>query len=347
MYVRLQYVFLLLFLVFSLEKIHAVQAKQDTIILYKNEVITGEIKEMRLGMLTIDTKNIGIIDIKVSKIQSINTVTDTFRIETADQMVYYAALRPAHKDGFVYITSPHYVRLIAINHINLMTPVEESFGNGLQGNVSAGFSYTRSSRIGQLNTSANIYYTTKRIITNLNGSTNASIDTSTFKLDRADIGLSGYYSLQHNSKWYLIGQLDYQRNLQLSIARRYQETLGGGRKFVLAPSSQLMGILGVSLNQELSTSGSNDLLVEIPLGFVFNFFKFSSPNMQITSENIFYTSLSQKGRVRYDMNTSIAWELISNFDLSWTFYYSYDRKPPDPDAGKDDYGTVVGLTYKF
>ncbi len=343
---RLRIIFLLLMIV-SVGRVVAEQDKKDTITLYHNEIITGEIKEMRLGLLTIDTKNVSIIDIKVSKIQSINTATDTFRIETADQMIYYAALRPAPKEGFVYITSPHYVRLIAISHINLMTPVNQSFKNGLQGNVSLGFSYTHSSRIGQLNTSSSIYYTTKRVITNLSGSTNATIATSSFSLDRADIGLSGYYSLQHNSKWYLIGKLDYQRNLQLSIARRYQEIAGVGRKFVLAPSTQVMGILGASLDQELSTSGNNDLLVEIPLGFEFNFFKFSKPNMQITSDNIFYTSLSQKGRIRYDMNTSFTWELIENFYITWTFYYSYDRKPPDPDAGKNDYGTVISLTYKF
>ncbi len=346
MSVCLRNLFLVLILI-SAGETFAAQNRKDTITLYHNEIITGEIKEMRLGLLTIDTKNVSIINIKASKIQSINTATDTFRIETADQMVYFAALRPAPKDGYVYITSPHYVRLIAISHINLMTPIERSFGNGLQGNVSAGFNYTHSNGIGQLNGSANIYYTTKRVIINLNGSTNASIDTSTFSLDRTDLGITGYYSLQHNSKWYLLGQLDYQRNLQLSIARRYQQIVGGGRKFVITPSTQIMSMLGASLNQELSTAGSKDVLVEIPLGFIFNFFKFSSPNMQITSQNVFYTSLSQKGRVRYDMNTDISWELIDNFYISWTFYYSYDRQPPDPDSGKSDYGTVISLSYKF
>ncbi len=330
-----------------MEDIWAVQPKQDTIVLYRNEMLTGEIKELRLGELTVDTKNINIINIKVSNIQSINTATDTFRIETSDQMLYYGVLKPAPKDGFVYIVSSQDIRLIEISHINLMTPVQESFGSRLQGNASAGFNYTRSSSIGQLNISANIYYTTKRVIMNLNTSTNASIDTSSFSFDHVDVGLTGYYTLQYNPKWYVLGQLSYQRNLQLSIARRYQQILGGGRKFTLGTSVQTMSMLGVSLNQELSTAGNKDLLVEIPLGFVFNFFKFSEPNIQITSQNVFYISLSQKGRIRYDMNTSFSWELVDNFYLSWTFYYNYDRKPPDPGAGKSDYGTVISLTYKF
>ncbi len=338
---------LLLLAVFFAREIQAAHIKQDTIVLYHNEVITGELKELQLGKLTVDTKNVGIIDIKISKVQSINTATDTFRIETVDQMLYYGVLKPAPKEGFVYIVSSRYIRLISVNHITLMTPIDKSFKNRLQGNLSIGFNYTHSSGIGQLNTSTDIYYTTKRVILNLTGSSNATIDTTSFSQDRTDVGLTGYFSWKNNNRWYWIGELDYQRNLQLAVARRYQEVLGGGRKFILTTGMQIMSMLGVSLNQELSTAGVNDVQVEIPLGFVMNFYKFSGPNMQITSKNAFYTNLSQKGRVRYEMNTTFAWELIENFDLSWTFYVSYDRKPPNPDAEKTDYGTVVSLSYKF
>ncbi len=336
-----------LLIIVSTWEVWATHPKNDTVVLYHNEMITGEIKELRLGELTIDTKNLNIISIKVSKIQSINTATDTFRIETIDQMLYYGVLKPAPKEGHVYIVSSNYVRLIAIDHINAMLPAQESFIYRLQGNISAGFTYTHSSGIGQLSTSANIYYTAKRMDLAFAGSSNSSIDTSTFSRDRADVSLSSYYNLQQNSKFYAVGQLDYQRNLQLSVARRFQQTIGGGRKFILGTNIQLMGMLGFSLDQELSTSGENELLMEIPLGLLLNYFKFASPNLQATSKNAFYTSLSQKGRIRYEMNTNISWELIDNFYITWTFYISYDRKPPDPDAGKMDYGTTISLTYKF
>ena len=319
----------------------------DTIYLYHNEMITGDIKEMQIGKLKIDTKNIGIIDIKISKIQSINTSTDTFRIETADQMVYYGALKPSGKDGHVYIISPEYIRLIAIDHINSLTPVRKSFRHRLQGTVSAGFNYTHSSRQGQLNTSTDVYYTARRFMFSFSGSSNASIDTSTYSRDRDDVALTGFYNMESNSKWYILAQLDYQRNLGLSIARRYQQIMGGGRKFMLNESLQILSMLGVSLNEELSTDNKESLLVEVPLGFSLNFFKFSDPDVQITSKNAFYTSLSQKGRVRYELNTNIMWQIISNFNFSWTFYFSYDRKPPDENSSKTDYGTTIGLSYKF
>ncbi len=317
----------------------------DTIYLRDREMITGEVKELRLGILTVDTKNIGIVDIKISHIETLNTL-DSFRIETADQMLYYGTLEAA-KPGYVYITSPSYIRLIEIDHINTLAPVERKVVKRLQGNASAGFTYTRSSRIGQLSLNSNIYYTNRDFDQSLSASGIATIDSSAFSFDRADFSLASYYNVKSNNKWYLVGGVDYQRNMQLSIARRFQETLGGGRKFILTPGAQILGILGVSLNEELSTEGNESLLVEIPLGFVFNFFQFSDPDMQITSKNAFYTSLSQKGRVRYESNTSFTWEIIHNFAFSWTFYFSYDRKPPDPDAGKVDYGTTVSLTYKF
>ncbi len=325
----------------------AIHVRDDTVFLLHNEMLTGSVKEMKLGKVTIDTKNVGLIDIKISKIESISTSSDTFRIETADQILYYGVLKSAPEKGFVYIVTPSHTRHIAINHISTMLPILKAFKNRFQGNLSSGFSYTQSSRIGQLNLNTNIDYITKQVTISLTGSGNASIDTSVFSIDRADFGLAGYYNLKYYSKWYIFGQFNYQRNLELSIARRYQQTLGGGQKFILGYNTQILGMLGVSLNQELSSNNEESLLVEIPLGFMLNFFKFSHSNTQISSENVFYTSLSQKGRIRYEMNTNISWELNRDFSLSLTFYYSYDRKPPDPNAGKNDFGTTIGLSYKL
>ncbi len=69
--------------------------------------------------------------------------------------------------------------------------------------------------------------------------------------------------------------------------------------------------------------------------------------MQIFSKHTMYSGLTQWGRFRYDSNTTVAWELFKNFSFSLNLYLNFDNRPPDEISGKTDYGTVIGLSYKF
>ncbi len=323
--------------------------KHDTLFLANGEVLVGEIKDLSLGMLTIDSKSIGLISIKTSKIATISTLSDYMRIETVEKIVYYATIRPSAEFNMVRIVNNSGIdEVLPISHINTMSFIEKTFLKSARGTASAGFTYSHSSNIGQLTLNANISLTSRKFNLDITMEEMASIKDSVFSRDREEVNIAGYYMLGISNKWYILGELDYQRNLELSIARRFQQILGGGRKFIFSPSTQILSLAGLSTNQEHSTTGQNEnFLLEIPIGFVFNYFKFSHPNLQFSSQNIFYASLSQKGRVRYDSNTSVSYELIKNLAFTWNVYLNYDRQPPDPTAGKIDYGTTVSLTYKF
>ncbi len=324
------------------------EEKRDTLVLRSGEILTGKIMEFRLGKLSIDSNNAGLLSIKTSKILTINSYIDSMRVETVNKEVWYGVLKPSPDRGMVHVVTATDTHLISISNISMMTPIKKSILKSLNGNLSLGFTYAHSSGIGQLSGNSQINLYTKNFYFSLTGMELASIDTAVFSRDREEVSLSGYYNLRKLKLWYLYGAFDYQRNLELSIARRFQQVAGFGRKFLISNDIEILTLTGISANQERSTTGVNEnLLFEIPVGVVFNFYKFSHPNIQITSQNGFFISLSQKGRVRYDMNTTLSWELIQDFSFSLNFYYSYDRQPPDPTAGKNDYGTVIGLTYKF
>jgi hypothetical protein len=270
------------------------------------------------------------------------------RVESVDKDVYYASFQPSEKPGYVYVRSRSESFLSEISHINSLSPIKSSFLKTINGKISLGFTYSHSSNIGQLSSNISFGMNSRRLNFSLKGSGISSINDSDFSRDREAVDLTTYYNIIEDSRWYALTELNYQRNLELSIARRFQETVGGGAKFVISANAQIMGLVGINFNQERSTEGVNkNMLVEVPLGFVFNYFKFSHPNLQLTTQNVMYTSLSQKGRIRLDSNTSISYELFNNLSLSLNFYANFDNQPPDSGAGKADYGTVASLTYKF
>ncbi len=336
----------LLFLLISFTTFARENLQKDTIFLRNGEILIGDIKDMRLGMLSFDSKEVGLLDLKISRIKTINSSSDTLRIETSDKAIYFGALKPSPKPGWVYIVMKTGSQHIQIGNINTLLSLRPRFWDNFTGNVTSGFSYSRSSGIGQLNFSASAIYNTKRFKVDITSSGISSIDTSTFSHDRADLNITGSYNVK--KMWYGVLSLQYQRNLQLSIARRFQQLGGVGYKIAFSQNFQTLGIGGVSISQERSTTGSDqNFLCEIPFGFSLDYYKFSHPDMQISSQHIFYTGLTQWGRVRYDSNTTFTWELFKNFDFSLNLYLSYDSRPPDSTSEKMDYGTVIGLTYKF
>ena len=61
----------------------------------------------------------------------------------------------------------------------------------------------------------------------------------------------------------------------------------------------------------------------------------------------YYPSLSDRGRHRAQLDTSIKQELLKDLFVALTLYNSYDNRPPNATADRNDVGVVasVGWTY--
>lgn len=320
--------------------------QKDSVFLYNGQVLIGDVQNASLGALSIDDLDLKVTSIKLYKIKRLRS-REVFKIETVDKSKYYGTLDATEKEGWVVIRSDTIaVMKFPIITITQLTPLDKDFFRSLDGNISAGFSYAKSSGIGQVNLSANISWATRLLQYQLSGSEIGSIDSSKFSRDNETLQFFAGYDL--NKTWFLAGDIQYQRNLELSIARRYLELLGAGNKVVVKDTWQLFAISGISVTQEKSTAGdASSLLWEVPLMFRFNFYRFHHPNIQITASQTAYFSLSEKGRIRYDGNTNFSWELIRYFYLTLNPYSSFDSKPPTGGGHTFDFGIAVSLTYKF
>ncbi len=319
--------------------------ERDSIFLFNGQVLIGDIKNGNLGIIKIDDKDLKILSIKAYKIKHVTTGPHLFRIETTDKHVIYSPLRKTDKPGQVAVVDGSSVVILNLTDIALLSPVQKNFFKRLTGNFGLGFSFSKSSGIGQLNSNANVYYTYRRTQYQLTANMLASIDTSSFSRDNENIQLFGSFDLK--MPWFLAGQLLYQRNLQLSISRRFQEMLGAGNKLVLKNNWQVWAVSGISLGQERSTEGTDAVTLEMPYMFRINFFEYRKFNMQLGIYQTFFVSLSQWGRVRYDGSINYSHELIHNFYVNLNLYSNYDNRPPDPNSGKFDYGISLSVNYKF
>jgi Protein of unknown function, DUF481 len=319
---------------------------KDTIILYNGQELIGEIQDANLGAISIDDIDLKMQSIKLFKIK-ILIVHERFKIETVDKHFFYGTMSTSDRNGWVNIHVSDSADIsLRITQIFQLISMQDNFFRRLNGNVSAGLSFTKSSNIGQVNFSANIQYATRLINYQLTLSTIASLDSGKYSRDNENAQLYAAYDL--NTSWFLALAGQYQRNLELSISRRFLGITGVGNKVFIEKNWRLLVISGMSYSQEKSTEGvSSGLLLEIPVVFQFNFYKFRHPDIQISSNQTVYFSLTQGGRIRYDASTNFSWQLIRYFYLNLTPYANFDNQPPAGSASTFDYGIVFGLSYKF
>lgn len=346
---RAVYIALLFLLSLMVESSFAQKTvKKDTLFFNNGEVLIGELKEITYGKATFDSDAIGLITIKMYKIRSAHTTIGTLRVETTDNRKLYGKLEPTKSRDTVYVVDSVSRIKVPLNQINSVITFRRSFFDQLDGNVSAGFSFSHSSSIGQVNLNGNIKYTSRWLETELTVSTLASIDSSHYIRDQETEQLSSYHYIK-SSDWFAGAAISHQRNQELSLAYRYQGMLGGGNKFLTSETINAIALTGIAFSKEKSIDGvsTGGTEMEIPLILQIDFFKYTHPNMQVTMNNAGYISLTQAGRYRYDGSITFAWELIKDFSLTLNLYGNYDSKPLDLGSNKIDYGLVMGLAYKF
>ena len=305
----------------------------------------GDLKGVKLGVVTIDDQDLKIQNVKLYKVKRLHAAQSIFRIETIYKSIYFSIIEPSEHPGAIVIYSNGVARELSYNEIAIILPLQKKFFKQLDGNLGLGFSYSKSSSIGQLSMNSVVSYVDRRTEYQLSASSLYSIDSSRFSRDNETIQLFVSYSLANS--WFLAGQANYQRNLELSISRRYQELLGAGNKLVLKPAWQVWALSGLNLTQEKSTEGNETVQLEVPVMARVNFFKYQGINLQVSLTQTAYFSITQSGRIRDDANLSVAYEIIHNFNLSINFYTNFDNQPPVNTNNKVDYGTTFNLAYKF
>ena len=81
--------------------------------------------------------------------------------------------------------------------------------------------------------------------------------------------------------------------------------------------------------------------------FTSSFYTYDRPKTNMDFAFEYYPSLSNPGRARLQLDASIKREFWKDLFVSLDVYNSYDNRPPNPQADRNDVGVVlsVGWTY--
>lgn len=324
----------------------AAQKVKDTLFFKNGSKVIGEIKKIKLGVITFDPDDANDITVQLQKLQTLAALMKVFRIETTGHIVYFGKMTPNNRPGYTTIRTTQDSIPYPIEQISILYAYRKSFQQRFSGKVAAGFDYTRTSGLGRINFDGSVNYVAKKAELTIAASGIYTLSDSTLSRDREDMSIKGnhYFS----PTWFGTVFLKYQRNLELGLKRRYQEGLGGGNKFITSKHVYAWTRIGTVINQEISTEEvKSGTLVELFGQLEFNFFRFTKPEISLSLTDAVYYSLSQNGRVRNDAQLTISWEIVKDLDLSLSAYSNFDSQPATAESRQFDYGTVFSIGYSF
>ena len=320
------------------------QPKTDVVTLANGDRITGEIDRLDRGRLEFKTDDAGTLYLEWDKLSSL--VSKRFvEVVTSDGLRYFGSLGAADS-GSIAVVGTDATHRLAMAEVTIIRAIGTSFWNRLDGSIDAGFNYTRSSGVAQLNVNWDTVY--RRPASQ--GRLTVSL-TATEKDDdsgRDDRGYAEFSYLKYPwQRWFvtLVGR--FETNESLGLTLRSQVGAAVGPRLVNSNRAQMAVGGGMVLNNEQGVDVESTQNVEALFVFRTSYFTYDRPKTNIDVSLQYYPSLSNAGRQRLQLDAGVKREFWKDLFLSLTGYNTYDSRPPNPAADTNDVGFVMSIGWTY
>ena len=323
--------------------------KTDIITLANGDRITGEITSLARGRLELKTDDIGTIAIEWDNIVHISSPR-LFEVETTDGRRLLGTVAMAG-DKTIAVKGVAGAESIRIPDITRVTPIGASFWSRLEGSMDAGFSYTRSSGIAQVNLNGDVSFRRPQSVMRLGGSATITAqevnegEVDDGKDDRGSTEFS--YARYRGRHWFVMGATRFETNESLGLVLRSQAGGAVGRRLKNTNKSQIEVAGGLAGNDEQAVEAEATQNIEGMILFHSSYFSYDGPKTQVDLTFQYYPSLSNWGRQRLQLDSSFKRDVWKDLNASTNFFFTFDSEPPNPSAARSDLGITFALGWTF
>ncbi|HXW07402.1 MAG TPA: DUF481 domain-containing protein [Vicinamibacterales bacterium] len=325
------------------------QGRTDVVTLANGDRITGEIVRLERGRLEFKTDDAGTLYLEWDKLTSVVAIARLVEVLTTAGLRFLGTLGPALPRE-IAVVMPDGTTTLGMADVTLITPIGRSFWSRLDGSIDLGFSYTRSSGIAQLNLNSDTIIRKVASQARLTASFTVTQqdedgDGESNRDDRGSV--EGSYLRYPWQRWFVTAAARFETNESLGLRLRSQ--IGGAVGPRLINSNRAQMVLGAGLvaNDERGVDVEPTQNLEGLLTFRTSYYTYDRPRTNVDVSLAYYPSLSNAGRHRLQLDSGIKREFFKDFFVSLTLYDTFDSQPPNPDADRNDVGTVLSLGWTY
>jgi hypothetical protein len=314
--------------------------KTDSVWIRNGDRITGEVKSLARALLKYSTDDLGTISIEWDKVDRIFS-TATFEVQVRSGFKHYGLLGLGRPGTLVLGLDT-----LLLADIVAITPIKNTILARVDGYLDVGFSFQKANRTLQLTTGGKVVYRGPKSET--------ALELTTFREDREDAPETTRLTADFTQR-FLVANLwstgfavGYERNEELDLAGRWRLGAFGARTLARDNHLDFWAIAGPVLTSErYFSTDSTSLSLEGLIGVVFNAFRYDSPKLNASMNSQLFPSFTIQGRVRWENDLRVSYELVKDFMVTVTLFDSFDNKPQSEGAPTNDYGTTLAISWSF
>jgi hypothetical protein len=323
----------------------AAAQKTDVVTLANGDRITGEVKGLDRGRLEFSTDDAGTLYLEWDKLVSVVAKARLVEVVTNDGRRFLGTLGVAPPRSIAVVV-PGDTVVLTMPEVTIIRPIGTSFWSNLDGSVDAGFNYTRSSGVAQLNLNSDTVY--RKFASQFRLTASLTVTDTDDDEGRDDRGTMEVSYLRYPwREWFIVGAGRFETNESLGLELRSQIAVATGPRLINSNRAQLSLGGGIVFNDELGVDVERTQNVEALLVFQTSYFTYDRPKTNLDFSLQYYPSLSNTGRHRVELDAGAKRELFKDLFVALNIYNSYDNRPPNPAADRNDIGIVasIGWTY--
>lgn len=319
-------------------------AQKDTLWFQKDNIITGEIKNLNNNILKIETDySDDDFTIKWDDVKRIHTET-YFLITLSNGTRYNGRFQSVEDNYVVIVLEDGSTTNVKRENIVMFDDIKNGFWKNLNASIDVGIELAKANNLRQFTVQSNAGYMARRWLLNGNYSILRSIQDDADPIKRTDGELTFRYFLPHD--WYPMSSGEYLSNTEQQLKMRVTAKTGFG-KYVLHTNQAYWGFsLGVNYNNEVYTTTNTDdrRSWEGFMGTEVNLFNVGDLDMM--TQIIAYPSFTESKRFRSDVKINFKYDLPLDFYVKFSVTLNYDNQPVEG-SSKADYVLDSGFGWEW
>jgi len=307
--------------------------------------LVGDIKYLERGKLYFKTDTTDTIALDWADITRLVT-TRNLRVLQRDGDQYFGSLRdPGPQTGALLLAGAGDPRLVQFQQVVHLAPIEDTAWERTDIDVSTGYAYTRSTEVRQWHLGLQIENETATTTRNLRLGTQSSGSSGEDDAFRGVLTYQAFNFRDNNwgSGWIAGGERNDALNLDLRASLGYAM----GPRYYPSPQQRVLLFGGLQVSQEESSNGESTSSLESVFAASFDWFRFRSPELDLATSLVLFPGLTEYGRVRGTLETSLRWEIFEDFFWELSLYNDYDNQAGESgnssSSNKNDYGISTGI----
>jgi len=327
--------------------VHA-RVKKDIVVMKNGDTMTGEVKGLVNGMLGFKADymadTVQLDWNQIASIKSSDQFSVVFSDGTRDTGMIIRSADPKGAGSFAVEGAEEETQARSQDVVSI-NQVEDTFLHQLTGSISYGLTYTGGTSSTQSNFATDVSYRSERWFGSIDASSVFSRQNDAKPSGRNTVNL--YYYNYRGVRWFVAGTASFLSSRQQDLTAR--TTFGGGigMDLIRRTSTTLQFVGGAVMRDEHYAPNVGSVVARgADSQFLFQFTKYTFTKFQFTTGLGIFPSLSDFGRVRFGLNSSLKKDLARNLTLIYTVYENYDSRPPVP-APKNDFGTTLSIGWTF